>query len=236
MNYEIHTTALRALIDNPQDWQPWRSAAAHEDLKQLLAGIDSLQQQLSEAQKRDGNWLDKWGCCRVCNGEIPHGHTLNCDIFKLEQERDAAQARCAEKDDLITELLKQFSPEHMNYVSGTTLGSELKAVIGADGSDLFKKLAEKDEALRRALHALTINQGVWSTDQKPNDETLFWQANDADEIRAIKAALSPAVNEKENKRTHCTALIDMDEICGEPLPCPYHKPASRAVSEKGEKE
>lgn len=33
---------------------------------------------------RDGNWLDKWGACKVCDGEIPHGHSHNCDILKLE--------------------------------------------------------------------------------------------------------------------------------------------------------
>ncbi len=33
----------------------------------------------------NGNWLDEWGSCRVCGGEIPHGHTNNCDIFKMEQ-------------------------------------------------------------------------------------------------------------------------------------------------------
>ncbi len=33
----------------------------------------------------DGNWMDEWGACRVCGGEIPHGHTNNCDIFKMEK-------------------------------------------------------------------------------------------------------------------------------------------------------
>jgi len=45
--------------------------------------------------ERDGNWMDKWGACKVCDGEIPHGHTDNCDIFKLECEvarlRDALE-------------------------------------------------------------------------------------------------------------------------------------------------
>lgn len=52
---------------------------------------------------RDGKWFDEWGACRVCDGEIPHGHTPNCDYWKLEQElaaertaREAAEARLAE--------------------------------------------------------------------------------------------------------------------------------------------
>lgn len=36
---------------------------------------------------RDGSWMDEWGACRVCDGEIPHGHAKNCDIYKMEQER-----------------------------------------------------------------------------------------------------------------------------------------------------
>jgi hypothetical protein len=34
---------------------------------------------------RDGNWMDKWGACKVCDGEIPYGHTENCDLYKLER-------------------------------------------------------------------------------------------------------------------------------------------------------
>ena len=34
--------------------------------------------------KYDGNWLDEWGSCKVCGGEIPHGHSNNCHIYKLE--------------------------------------------------------------------------------------------------------------------------------------------------------
>lgn len=43
------------------------------------------QSELSPApcSARDGNWMDKWGACKVCNGEIPHGHTDNCDIYRL---------------------------------------------------------------------------------------------------------------------------------------------------------
>lgn len=38
----------------------------------------------ADLQDRDGNWIDKWGSCRVCDGEIPYGHGVNCDIYRLE--------------------------------------------------------------------------------------------------------------------------------------------------------
>jgi hypothetical protein len=58
-----------------------------------LKAISILQQLLNAAKannKRDGNWCDKWGACRVCDGEIPHGHSNNCDIYKMEQQLSAA--------------------------------------------------------------------------------------------------------------------------------------------------
>lgn len=52
----------------------------------------------------NGNWLDEFGACRVCGGEIPLGHTDNCDLYKLEKqnrllETQLAEANCA-KDNL----------------------------------------------------------------------------------------------------------------------------------------
>ena len=38
-----------------------------------------------------GSWMDKWGACKVCGGEIPHGHTDDCDILKMERELRAYQ-------------------------------------------------------------------------------------------------------------------------------------------------
>jgi len=40
----------------------------------------------NKTTERDGNWMDKWGACKVCDGEIPDGHMENCDIYKLEKE------------------------------------------------------------------------------------------------------------------------------------------------------
>lgn len=36
--------------------------------------------------KCDGNWLDEFGACKICNGEIPQGPMNHCDLWKLERE------------------------------------------------------------------------------------------------------------------------------------------------------
>lgn len=60
--------------------------------------------QRSETPERNGSFLDKWGACKVCDGEIPHGHAAHCDIYKLEQEiaslRTALATVTAERDAL----------------------------------------------------------------------------------------------------------------------------------------
>lgn len=38
------------------------------------------------SDERNGCFLDKMWCCKVCDGEIPDGHTDNCDIWKLEKK------------------------------------------------------------------------------------------------------------------------------------------------------
>lgn len=54
---------------------------------------------------RPGNWMDQWGACKVCGGEIPHGHTTDCDIYKLElQVRELRVWR-----DEFVEMLREVS-------------------------------------------------------------------------------------------------------------------------------
>lgn len=44
---------------------------------------------MADAQKpsneRNGCFLDAQWFCKVCDGEIPNGHTNDCDIWKLEK-------------------------------------------------------------------------------------------------------------------------------------------------------
>lgn len=47
---------------------------------------------MKEMTDRDGKWIDDMGACKVCGGEIPEGHTNNCDIYKLERQISVAKA------------------------------------------------------------------------------------------------------------------------------------------------
>jgi hypothetical protein len=46
--------------------------------------------------KDDSSWMGSWGECKICQGEIPYGHTETCFIYKCErtdrQFREALEA------------------------------------------------------------------------------------------------------------------------------------------------
>lgn len=52
---------------------------SHENIEKELNNFKRL-------NNRNGDWLDEIGCCKVCNGELPYGHTENCDIYKMEKQ------------------------------------------------------------------------------------------------------------------------------------------------------
>jgi hypothetical protein len=38
------------------------------------------------------DWMDQFGCCKVCHGEIPTGHADDCDYWLMEQRARRAEA------------------------------------------------------------------------------------------------------------------------------------------------
>jgi len=65
--------------------------------------IESQQAKLKLA--RDGKWIDRFGACVCCDGEIPHGHSEDCDFYKLQQKVESQQKK-------IIEWKRKFSAAH----------------------------------------------------------------------------------------------------------------------------
>jgi hypothetical protein len=64
-----------------------RTDKAREHVQDLIQCSEQLECELNYFKSinvRDGDWIDRGGACKVCDGEIPHGHTNECDIYKLE--------------------------------------------------------------------------------------------------------------------------------------------------------
>ena len=95
------TDAARKAVEDAWKMGGMQAFTDEEWLEQLAELERDLQteRQRCEAMKkrnqRDGNWLDNMGACRVCDGEIPDGHTDNCDVWKLEQKIEQAESRAA---------------------------------------------------------------------------------------------------------------------------------------------
>jgi hypothetical protein len=71
--------ALRGIANN----QPYLMGTSPSDIA-VKAMRDYEVLCAAETTVRNGDFMDEYGCCKVCNGEIPYGHFNHCDIYKLE--------------------------------------------------------------------------------------------------------------------------------------------------------
>lgn len=55
----------------------------------------------------NGDWFGKFGECKLCGGDIPHGHSDNCHIWKTDEEARSLRTQItqltAERDEAVSE-------------------------------------------------------------------------------------------------------------------------------------
>lgn len=91
-----HDRATKAEADKAALEKRVREAEA-----QLSAEKTRADEAWAEFNKRDGNWLDKWGCCKLCDGDMPGGHTPECHLLKQETELTSLRAENERLTDLV---------------------------------------------------------------------------------------------------------------------------------------
>lgn len=62
-------------------------------LSKYLDKLYLLRKERMVPEERDGDFCDRFGACKVCDGEIPYGHTDKCYIWKVEAERNALREK-----------------------------------------------------------------------------------------------------------------------------------------------
>lgn len=108
---------------------------------------------------RDGNWLDRWGACRVCDGEIPYGHDPECDVHKMQQEirmLREANAQLVASEQSIRNECNRLRGELRKLAAGNRVKN------GARGE------AKNAEQLLQHLHSLTqemVERLQWSNNK-----------------------------------------------------------------------
>lgn len=116
MHLAQHTRLdLATLLAAKAELAQWKGEWPTGDYYQVLQERDAAKAELESVKKqRDGNWIDKWGACKLCGGEIPHGHTENCDMWKIEKECNAAKAELEEMNNRLRENTA-IGNEHEQY-------------------------------------------------------------------------------------------------------------------------
>lgn len=96
--------------------QAWKLACScvHSAVPELLTSKDGVEPRPSD--ERNGCFLDRMWCCKVCDGEIPDGHTNECYIWKLEKKHrdflaNEYNAVLTERDQLRATLAAGPAPE-----------------------------------------------------------------------------------------------------------------------------
>lgn len=132
---------IRRFADGP----PIPSISGIGKLADEIAALECHLEDINGVNKRDGSWMDKLGCCRVCDGEIPEGHTAECDYYKLEQRLEAALSIPVDDNGMPYCNYNNCAVSHMTKDEIASLKTRLEAAETEkqQAIDAVKALAEK---------------------------------------------------------------------------------------------
>ncbi len=140
------------------------------DYEQLRNSRDGLAREIAVLKEnpteRDGNWIDKWGACKVCDGEIPYGHAANCDIWKLEEQLAAANVRIAALGAANTSMWSDYVKKRDRVTELEAERDEARDQRNAVGdinlklTDQLAESREREQWLREALQKIQNGEAI----------------------------------------------------------------------------
>ena len=88
-------------------------------------------------------WLDNDGACKICEGEIPYGHNLNCFIYQKEleiKELEQQLSNSISKDELRGLVVRL--DEVSGYMSDKFVNRDSKLLHADETIEALNKLIE----------------------------------------------------------------------------------------------
>jgi len=59
---------------------------ANQKAARMHKTLNKLVEKMGGDDNNPADWMDSWGCCKICSGEIPHGHHSNCYVYTTDNE------------------------------------------------------------------------------------------------------------------------------------------------------
>lgn len=131
---------------------------------------------MNATTNRDGNWMDKSGACKICDGELPHGHADNCDVYKQEQQIAALQKECHElrilscsaREDILLARAEKAEAEVKRLAEAMNKYSA-DEMMGDTWKDRATKLEAEVAELKKSLNPSNDPEMKWDDDLKNTD-------------------------------------------------------------------
>jgi hypothetical protein len=141
----------------PERKKPEKIASWSRIIKKAIEEHTANLQLKVEQPKRDGDWIDEWGACKVCGREIPDGHAEICDIYKMEQEiTQALKERDEAFEKLKFENQDRTNRETVQEKSSPATSGQAFAPFEYLGSHSYQMAFEEE----KELHQDTKNEVI----------------------------------------------------------------------------
>ena len=145
--------------DNDSAYQMANRKAA-DDLTTLNEVVErnTMEQNIKTIVKNMGgnsddvaDWMDDWGCCKICQGEIPHGHQENCVIYANEKQVKELESALNSQitDCAILEVDKEIMQTEIDKLDAKVKelekwNAEMVAIAAGGGTlDGYREMAER---------------------------------------------------------------------------------------------